>query len=238
MGQIQVTLSANAGVCIALGGKKIWVDALYEGEDCGFSAMTQAFAEQVLASDAFANPDCICYTHCHPDHYSRVLTEKAMERWQDAKLFLPKQDFAEQFLLAGDRPFYTDGDMILQFFALPHEGEQYQQVSHYGLLIKSSQGNILLPGDCALAAPALEEAIMNEEIHLAILDFPWITLGKGRAFLQDVIKPKHILAYHLPFAQEDKNRYGESAEKAAERLRKQYDVRLLQKSLQTEYINI
>lgn len=236
MPEVKVTLSANAGVCIEVCDKKIWVDALYEGADVGFSKMSIQLQQQVLESSLFASPDHIVYTHCHPDHYSRKLASIATKRWGSAKLYLPEQELEGQVLLNGDEMVVTDGSLTLRFLRLPHEGAQYAHVKHYGLLLSIAGCNILLPGDCALASPALAKAVGNVKIDLAILDFPWITLRGGRAFLEQHIRPDHILAYHLPFAADDGNGYRQAAARAAKV--QEQDARLLLEPMQTEIIKI
>ena len=236
MPDVKVTLSANAGVCIELAGKKIWVDALFSDADVGFSPMSAELAQRVLESDAFANPDHIVITHCHPDHYSRELAAVAAKRWGSAGLYLPEQELESQVLLSGEEMCFADGDLTLRFLRLPHEGAQYAHVKHYGLLLSVPGCNILLPGDCAMANSALARAVGDTRIDLAILDFPWITLRGGRAFLESHIRPTHIVAYHLPFAEDDGNGYRLAAAKAAQRMAG--DVRLLLEAMQTEIIKI
>ena len=236
MPEVKITLSANAGVCIQVSGKKIWVDALFGGADVGFSPMSPELADRVLASGAFADPDHICYTHCHPDHYDRQLTAAAMEKWPKAKLYLTEQEFEEQMLISGAEMTFLDGELTLRFVRLPHAGEQYANVKHYGLLISLPGCNILLPGDCEVASPALAEAIGGRKIHLAIVDFPWITLRGGRAFLEQYVQPDHLIAHHLPFAEDDKDGYRVLAAKAAQAM--EGDVRLLWEPMQTCTIKI
>ena len=69
MAEIKVTLSANAGVSIQFDNCRIWVDALHEDKQPGFSAVSQALLSQLLESEAFSAPDYICVTHDHPDHW-------------------------------------------------------------------------------------------------------------------------------------------------------------------------
>ena len=54
--QLKVTLSANAGICVELAGKKIWVDALHSGRVRGFSTLSPQLQAQMFALDA---PDVI-----------------------------------------------------------------------------------------------------------------------------------------------------------------------------------
>ncbi len=122
--------------------------------------------------------------------------------------------------------------MKLRFLRLPHEGAQYANVIHYGLLILSSQGNVLVTGDCAVAAPELMQAVEGIRLDVAVLDFPWLTLNKGRTALES-LNAKNILLYHLPFPEDDGNGYRDSAAKAVSRW-EQGNVRLLRQPLQTE----
>lgn len=74
---IRVTLSANAGVAIEIGGIRIWVDALHDVQVLGFSTLRAQRLRQLWTAEAFQSPDVIVYTHCHPDHYSQQLTTEA-----------------------------------------------------------------------------------------------------------------------------------------------------------------
>lgn len=233
MAEISVTLSANAGVAIAFGGKRIWVDALHTEKQSGFSALTPALQSKMLHCDAFYDPDYICTTHCHPDHHSRALMQAAKQLWPKAKLFLPEREFADQVLVEGETYTFSDGDMTLEFIRLPHEGAQYAHVKHYGLLLQCAGKCILLAGDCATASPALAQALQGRQVDLAILDFPWVTLSKGREFVQTILRPKHLLVCHIPFAEDDVCSYRPAAQKSVEQLTKQMDIRLLWNPLQT-----
>ena len=233
MGKIKVTLSANAGVCIEAAGKRVWVDMLHSSPVKSFSTMSKQLQEWVLSWDA---PDYICYTHCHGDHYSRELTRQAVERWPKAKVILPRQDFADQVLLCEQKHMLKFDDITMEFFRLVHEGAEFANVPHYGMILTLPEGNVLLPGDCAVASSALADAIGGRNIDVAVLDFPWITLRKGRQFLSEHICAKHVLVCHLPFAEDDCNSYRECARRAALQM-KNVDVRLLLDPKQSEEIN-
>lgn len=235
--QVRVKLGANAGVSIRVGGKNIWVDALFEGVGNTFSHLRPKLRDQIL-SGAFGKPDYIVYTHCHGDHYSRNLTKVAMEKWPDAKVLLPEQELDGQILLTGGECTLTDGALRLRFMKLPHAGEIYADVKLYGLLISTDGCNILLPGDCEVASPALKTAVGDRKIDLAIVDFPWITKRAGKEFLEEQIAPAHLIGYHLPFEEDDGNLFRLSAAKAAQKMGESTDVRLLWNPLQEEEINI
>ena len=228
--KVTVTLSANAGVSIHIGGYRIWVDALHTQKQPGFSAVNASLQKQMLQCEAFEKPDLILYTHCHPDHFSEPLTRAAKTLWPDATIMLPEQHFDDQVLVSGEVFVHRSGDLTIRFIKLPHDGEQYRDCVHYGLLITVGGKTILLPGDCRTAAVELAEAIAGCKINLALLNFPWLTLKRGQTFVSEVMDPGNILLYHLPFAQDDSYGYRAAAQKAAENWE---NTQLLWEPLQT-----
>ena len=232
--EIAVTLSANAGVAICADGCRIWVDAVHQEKQMGFSAVTPQLQRQMLESYAFQNPEHILFTHCHPDHYSHDLTAAATALWPRAKLYLPEQEFSGQVLICGQEYKATE-NLAFSFIKLPHEGAQYTDVSHYGIILRLRDKNLLLAGDCATASPVLAQALAGQDIHLAILNFPWITLKKGREFIQNFLPGAELLIHHLPFAQDDVNGFRQAAQRAVQQIP---NARLLMDSLQTEIFKI
>ena len=235
--KISVTLSANAGVAIDFAGHRVWVDALHDQKVDGFSAVCPGLQKQMMQSSAFSDPECICYTHCHPDHFSRELTLSAKALWPKAALYLPEQVFPEQILVQGQSVSYRAGELNLCFFRLPHEGAQYAGCIHYGILLCLKGKHILIPGDCQVAADALAQAVEDIPVDLALLNFPWLTLKKGYAFLRDALRPKQTLLYHLPSEVDDVNGFRQAAEKAIER-DSSLEMQLLWNPLQTIILDI
>lgn len=230
----QLTFSANAGAVLHLGGIRLWADALHEEPVSGFSTLTPALRAAVAVHPDFQSPNLIFCTHCHPDHFSRRLLERAMERWPLAEVILPERQFEHQMLLSRPREKLVLPELTLQFVRLPHEGAQFAGVAHYGCLLDHQGFRILIAGDCAVASPALREFLQETgPVDLALLDFPWITLSKGRRFIQECIRPRHLAVYHLPFAQDDVYAYRRAARKAAEQVSVE-DLRLLLEPLQRE----
>lgn len=235
MSQCAITLISNAGVSISFGGLRIWVDALHDQRLSGFSTVSPAQWEHLRRSDVLAPPDVICFTHCHPDHYSFPLAAEASRLWPSARLVLPEPAFPGQYLLCGRECAFSLGGVSFRFFRLLHEGSLYASVPHYGLLLSCDGFQILIPGDCELANAGLKDCLQNTAVDLALLDFPWVTLQRGRAFIQSAISPKHLLVYHLPFAQDDRFGYRAAAERSRN-LPGTPDVRLLLEPFQTETI--
>ena len=228
-----VTLTANAGVILERNGHVIWVDALHTEQIPGFSTVSPTLWNQMR--DTLPPPELLCFTHCHPDHYSFHLASKARTVWPSAKFILPRRDFDDQILVTGEEVRLSDGRMTLRFLRLPHDGPDYQDVPHYGLLLSDEMSNILIAGDCETASTSLLKWLGDLSIDLAILNFPWITLRKGRHCLENVLRPRHLLLCHLPFAEDDINGYLNAAFRAAKTVDLP-DVRLLTCPLQREDI--
>lgn len=231
---VQVTLSANAGVSIVLGGKKIWVDALHDTPTGGFSALTPDMLSQMETCEAFQDPDMIVFTHCHGDHYSHALTAQSHMRWPRARLILPELHFSDQELLEGTEVDKALGDVRLRFFRLTHEHPETLDVPHYGLLLCDGKTTVLIAGDCAIGNPQLAAAVGGERVDLALLNFPWLALARGRDFIATELHPAHLLIYHLPFDRDDKAGYRPAVSHAVSLLPSCPDIRILGDFLQTE----
>ncbi len=196
-------LTANAGVILEVGNRRIWVDALHDRKTPPFSTVNAALWGQLQKLPA---PDYILYTHCHPDHYSEKLTEAALKCWPTARAIAPEGKFA------GPRSI-ADGSLEIQYLPLPHEGAQYRDVPHFGILLTVEGKKIGIPGDCALAAEELAEW----QADVLILDFPWATTTRGRVFLEQHFPNAEKVLVHLPFAEDDRFGYRVAAARWAEK---------------------
>jgi L-ascorbate metabolism protein UlaG (beta-lactamase superfamily) len=232
----KITLSSNAGVALELGSVRLWSDALHAEKVPGFSTVSPALWQKIRTHEAFARPNLIFYTHCHPDHFSRDLTLQAKDLWPNAELILPERKFDDQILISGRRDQLSLHGLSLTFGRLTHEGEQYAKVPNYGCIIDSGGFRILIAGDCAVGNPELADFIGETRIDVALLDFPWVTLRRGRLFIEQVIRPEHLVVYHLPFAQDNAWGYREAAARGVRLLHGISDIRILQDALQSESI--
>lgn len=228
---LTVTLSANAGIALELDHRRIWVDAVHTEKQIGFSTLTPSLQKEMLHCEAFLHPEFICFTHCHGDHYSEDLVRTAERIWSGAQVILPEK-------LPPDGWEIEQDGMKLSFLPLPHEGAQYADTVHYGMMVSYLDRNILIPGDCALASPALSQAILGWKMDAVLLNFPWITKMTGRKYVQEHFGDCPIFVYHLPFSEDDCNGYRRAAEDSVARYFPNQDVRLLYQPFQTEKCKI
>jgi len=198
MERCKITLSANAGIVLQIKGVRIWVDAIHDEKQFLYDSVSEELWKKIKLNPAFINPDLICFTHCHPDHYSRRMTIEAKQQWSSAKLILPENEFENQILLCENEFDIVHNGIKLHFFKLPHEGSAHKNVKNYGIIVSDGEFRILVAGDGEVASNKLLEILESAPISLAILNFPWITLNRGRKFVNSILKPEHVLIYHLP----------------------------------------
>lgn len=230
------TLSINAGLALNTEGLRIWVDAVHDEKVPSFSTLTPQVQRQLFASEAFQNPDVIFFTHCHPDHFSKQLCVEAMKRYHNAKLILPEAHFKDQTHLRGTEVIVPVNGRLLYFRRLIHEGKNYRDVPHYGMMIEDDGETILVLGDCALQASGLREWVAGRQIDAAIMPFPWITLRTAQEFIQRELRPRQLFIYHLPLEQDDVYHFGVSARKAAAEIQGLEHICLFSKAFQEEVL--
>lgn len=219
MMQCEVTLTANAGVMLAVGGKHILIDALHDEKIQGFSTLSADTLSAVWTKFEVRGPDVVTATHLHPDHASKSLWNEARLRWPGSTFISPTVRLDGSVTLEMPKENVTLEDIKIDAMLLPHEGEEYASVVNYGYFMEVKGFTILVLGDCAVSATdKILELIGPRQVDLAILNFPWVTLTRPRAFVQNVLAPKHLVLVHLPFPQDDRGGYLDATRKAMKSL--------------------
>lgn len=230
---VTLTLSANAGLAVAIGGRRIWIDALHDHMVSGFSTLTPAMLAQLWEHESFRDPDAILCTHCHLDHFSQPLIEEAAARWPRARIFLPEPRLPRQELIFEAESEADLGCVQLRFIPLPHEHPERYSLPHWGVLLASGGHTVLFSGDCAVATPALTGALAGLTPDLAVLTFPWAALPRGRRAIREELRPSHLALCHLPFAADDRFGYRTALQRILSRYPLPCPVQVLDSFLQT-----
>lgn len=210
---LRLTLTANAGVILSFGekGPVYAIDALHDTKTPEFSCLS---AEQVTDTFALmdkAEPDALLATHCHPDHYSAGLFEKAAERYKNCRLIKPWSEPEKE-----NRIYNVNGGRITAIPLVHRFAERFPGVENYGFIIEVGWKTVFATGD---GEPLSEEMMqLAESLHpdAAIMPFLWTTFSKHRRVL-DTFAPKNTVFLHLPFAGEDSHGYNHAALTAAGR---------------------
>jgi len=102
---MRITLSANAGISIKTENKTIWVDAVHKIKSIGYSAVSGELFERLFTESDFKNPDILCFTHRHSDHFSAELMRESLDRCKNAVAVVPEKKRVDFF----GRPDRIDG---------------------------------------------------------------------------------------------------------------------------------
>lgn len=234
-GRCAVTLTASSGVLLDFGGHGCAIDALHGKKTRSWSTVTPDMLPALWSAFGPEGPELVLATHGHPDHFSPVLWGEALRRWSGA-VFISPEGGGRTIAPMGLTFRCRVGDMELEARRLTHEGREYADTPHWGYLISCLGVTVLHAGDCAVCAPELADWLDGRRPDIAVLDFPWLTLSRGRRFAEEVIRPEHLFLCHLPFAPDDTEGYRAAAMAAAAGETVIPDVRCLLEPFQRETI--
>ena len=231
-----VLFTANAGFIVSANGITLAVDAFPRIADRGFSALPAEHFQQLCQNPDLADVRYVIATHDHKDHYSKQWNEQFLSCHPQTRFIGAVEDgrtpntMSTQLerslthfpiLLQSDHPTYYLPGITLEFLRLPHEGAEFANVDNYGCLATFT-GNgsrkacrILFLGDAKPADPAIADWIAGRSVDLALLNFPWVALPKGRDFIEKYLSGAHIGVIHLPYEKDDRNHYVAATKRAA-----------------------
>lgn len=227
-----VLLTANAGVLICCRGRKILVDALHSEKTNRFSRVSDDVLRQIVNGEGdFADTDIALFTHDHSDHYNKNWTMRLLERNPGIQMVTPVRDFTERknvHILSRPKETFRLAGVDITCKRLLHDGSEYASVANYGYMLDAGGCRIVLLGDSAMDAKTIGAFLDGFAPDLALLNFPFLTLKRGREIMENVIGAKQTFLFHLPEPGDDINGYTASAQRI---LRKVYQndpsIRLL-----------
>ncbi len=221
MEQDYVLLTANAGVLISYHQKKILVDALHSTKTQRFSRVPDDVLRRIVNGEGdFAGVDMALYTHDHPDHYSKNWTMRLLERNQNIHLVMPVHDFTDRnhvHVLGRAKEVLQINGVRITCKRLKHDGSEFASVVNYAYQLEVDGYHILLLGDGMMDAKAIQDLLDGWEVDLALLNFPFLTLKRGRDIIDQVIGARKTILFHLPELEDDINGYGPAAQRTIQR---------------------
>lgn len=200
-----------------------------------FSALSQEMLHDTYSSPAFQYPNVVFITHTHADHYHEETLRHYLSLWPEAQIIMPHCPFRGGISL--EETAYVDGrNTSLHFFPLIHQGNEYANVAHFGLLCTVHHQTLLFTGDGIVADERLQTFLSEKTVDIAILPFPWVTRKSGIAYINQVLKPKHIIINHLPLPGDDVYHYRKISEQTCGAVLSTSDCRMMDSFLKTEII--
>lgn len=215
-----ITPIANAGVLISYKHRKILIDGIHREPTPPFESVQSDLLERVIeGQDPFAVVDIALFTHDHKDHFDLSSTIRFIEKNEKVLVYGPEKlciklrnrlqnDFDRRRVIhadiSGTSREFGEGIRI-RSLSIPHEGKQYSDVVNIAYKVELFGIKILHLGDAALNAMASTNyKVLTDDVDLALLNFPFLTLERGRQIISEVIQPQKVYVLHLPNKTEDR----------------------------------
>ncbi len=207
-----VRLLANAGVLIEMNGVKILLDALHRRKTERFSRVSEALLFDIVQGNGtFQSIDFALVTHDHRDHHDEDTARVFVEHHPDTVILTPTALHGRNvYNLESEADSFQFEKAAINCRRIAHEGKEYASVRNYGYLVEVGGTNFIAVGDGLSDFENIGKLAGNTPIDTAFLPFPFVTLMRGREFLGDVLKPRNIVAFHLPFPEDDISNYTET----------------------------
>jgi L-ascorbate metabolism protein UlaG (beta-lactamase superfamily) len=232
----KLTYISNAGVMLEVNKKKILIDSFCNPRTPIYKRITDEVKEHIiLGVPPFNDIDLLLFTHHHTHHFDAESVDSFMERNEKAFVLATPQsmmmlnsvffDSKESRFIKVEPEKYQTEDIHLngidiQAISMLHMGKEYEEVENFAYLINVGGKKILHVGD---AKPAQENYmdlnLIREDIDLLIAPFPYISIGAGRQMIEKYIRPKNIVAMHLPYKELDSDGWIDAAKKCYEKVR-------------------
>lgn len=220
---ISVTLIANAGLLIQGKNHGFLIDGIHHDKNQPFSVVQKEKLNQMInGSGQYKDVEYILYTHCHSDHFSEKYTKAYLGNNHVKALFIPKTyldghgDFKEDSSNQntqlvnlqgglGELITYESQDEInIMAFKSFHLGEEYKEEDHYCFLLNIGHKNILITSDADYDALTFMSALEDIKIHVMVVNPLFYNHKAGREIIYNLIRPKEIIIYHIPFEEDDR----------------------------------
>lgn len=220
--KLQIFHTVNAGLYLWNGKSGILVDALHDGTAHGFSATPEQYIHMMERRESFFSQyNDLLFTHGHPDHFDKGLTEKFLSLNPNSLIYGPgiQESNAEKISIEYNVDLITMKDYQIYSFLTVHDGKMFADYPHRSYLIQSEADRIWISGDAIFdqeLAKKVRRICGAGEICGAFVNVYQIENMKGIHFLE-TLKPQNIYLYHLPFEEDDIYHYHRMAKTVIKR---------------------
>lgn len=217
----RINFIANEGIMLTVGKEMaILVDALFRESVEPYGKIPEAtLAHMETAQTPFDDVKLVLVTHKHADHFHAESVARFMQHNTEAlfvsstqvveelKASAPGYDaFADRVRIldpTGNEPATLEVEGIkVAALALSHGSGNMAEVTNLGFLLEVNGKRLLHLGDAELneksQGPLAKHAI---EVDTACVPYWWLLDKDGREFLDHILKPKSVVAVHIPPAE-------------------------------------
>lgn len=214
---LEVTYIANEGVLIAAGSTQVLIDGLHRQYRSSYPFLPEPYREQIETAQApFDEIDLVLVSHMHPDHFHPESVARHLRHNAGATLVSSEQVVREIEALpdhASIRSQVTTitpplkqkvttivGGVRVELLGVGHGTGRHATVQNLGHVVTLGGKKLLHIGDASTEDASTFDALnLDEEgIDVAFLPVWFLTGDEGSTIVRQYIKPKHIVAIHMP----------------------------------------
>lgn len=217
---IRVTYIANEGVLISSGDKQVLIDGLHREYKPDYAFPPPDLLRSLeSATSPYNEIDLILVTHIHGDHFHPLSVGLHLQNNPKARLVSSEQ-IAEGVKkdFSGFGPIESRVERVphewkrkvalnvsginLKGLGLKHSGANFSWIQNLGYVIELDGMKFLHIGDADMTEENFSSlGLVEEKIDVAFIPY-WFLLSKaGRAIVQNQIRPKRVIAVHVPPAE-------------------------------------
>ncbi len=224
---------------IELYDKKILIDGFSNSKIPIYKGTPPEIREELILNiPPYNDIDIALFTHDHSDHFDPESTAEFLKHNTNGviisankvieKLKCGFPDLEDSRLIKSNPGLYHTEKINIKGInitacSLLHDGDQYKDVQNLAYIIDVYGKKIMHVGD----AKTVEDNYINlnlleKNIDLLIAPFPYVSIIKGRQVIEKYIKPRKVIAVHLPYKERDDFNWIESAKKSYMRVQKNF----------------
>ena len=214
---LKVTYIANEGVLIAAGAVQVLIDGLHRQYRSSYPFLPEPYRQQIETARApFHEVDVILVSHMHLDHFHPESVVRHLRHNAEATLVSSQQVVGELEKAADyasvrsrvttitppvkGRVSTIAGGINVDLLGLGHGSGRHAAIQNLGHLITLGGKKLLHIGDASTEDASIFDTFDLDETNIDVAFLPvwFLTSDEGAAIVRQYIKPKHIVAVHMP----------------------------------------
>jgi L-ascorbate metabolism protein UlaG (beta-lactamase superfamily) len=206
---------ANSGMLVTTAGRRFLIDAPIRAGIPPYATSSAAERASLEGARApYTDVDAILITHWHEDHFSPeavaahlangartilISSPEVVERVRTVAPLLPGSRFRAVLPGPGESQAVDVGGVAVHVLRIRHNPARRLPEQHVGFLI-GGPSPVLHVGDADPKADNFALLKALPAIDLAFLPFWYVTDGANRKLVDSAIRPRRIVAMHVPMA--------------------------------------
>jgi L-ascorbate metabolism protein UlaG (beta-lactamase superfamily) len=217
--KLTLTYLANEGVVLSAGGRQVIIDGLFRFYGRDFAVAPDSVrAALEAARPPYDGIDLLLVTHRHGDHFHPVSVASHLAANSNAHLLTSGQvidslrgslrephrvvgRIHRQRVAAHTKHRDTINGITVESLGLIHN--PHQGIEHLGYVVELGGYRVLHIGDADLE-PNRYQALELGRIDVALVHSWMVTTASGKRVLEEIIRPKHVVVFHLSETDRDR----------------------------------